>query len=93
MRLCRAAPGCHREVGAHGLEIIVTATTLLRDFLVQPDRIHPAATANTGFLTLLPGESATVGVSCPEVLDPSAAAAPYALTWLDAVMAAGGAAR
>ena len=76
-----------------GLEIIVTATTLLRDFLVQPDRIHPAATASTGFLTLLPGESATVGVSCPEVLDPSLVAAPYALTWLDAVMAAAGAAR
>ena len=55
----------------HGLEITVTATTLLRDFLVQPDRIHPAATADAGFLTLLPGESATVRVSCRESLDPS----------------------
>jgi beta-mannosidase len=72
-----------------GLDITVTATTLLRDFLVQPDRMHPAATADSGFLTLLAGESATVRVVCPEPLQPDVAHVPYAVTWLDAVLAKG----
>jgi beta-mannosidase len=74
---------------AGGLAITVTATTLLRDFLVQADRIHPAATADHGFLTLLPGESATVTVRCPEPIPPDAARAPWAMAWLDAVIALG----
>jgi beta-mannosidase len=74
-----------------GIDITVTATTLLRDFLVQPDRVHPAAIADSGFVTLLPGESATVRVSCPEPLHPEVVAQiPYAMTWLDAVLAKGG---
>jgi beta-mannosidase len=70
----------------NGLEITVTATTLLRDFLVQADRLHPEAVADTGFLTLLPGESATVRLSCPEPLDTRVLDMPYALTWLERVM-------
>ena len=69
-----------------GLEITVTATTLLRDVLVQADRIHPAAIADTGFVTLLPGQSATIAVRCPVPLDPTAVATPYALSWLDLVL-------
>ena len=72
-----------------GLAITVTARTLLRDVLVQADRIHPAATADRGFLTVLPGESATVTVRCPELLAPDAVEAPWAIAWLDAVIAAG----
>ena len=49
--------------------------------------MHPAASADRGFLTLLPGESATIAVSCPEPLDPAALDTPYALTWLERVLA------
>lgn len=72
----------------NGFDITVTATTLLCDFLVQPDRIHPSATCDTGFLTLLPGETATVRVDCPEPIDPTALDAAYAMTWLEKVLEA-----
>jgi beta-mannosidase len=69
-----------------GLAVTVTATTLLRDFLIQPDRMHPSATADRGFVTLLPGESATITVSCPEPLDASALDVPWATAFLDDVI-------
>jgi beta-mannosidase len=68
-----------------GLTIAVTATTVLRDVLVQPDRIHPAATADRGFVTLLPGETGVVEVRCAEPLT-GELTDPYALTWLDRVL-------
>ncbi|WP_367124575.1 glycosyl hydrolase 2 galactose-binding domain-containing protein [Streptomyces phytohabitans] len=49
--------------GGHGAyDVVVTARTLLRDLLLQADRLHPEATADRGLLTLLPGERATVVV-------------------------------
>ncbi len=69
-----------------GLTVDVTATTLLRDFLIQPDRIHPRAVADRGFLTLLPGESATVTITCPEALDPDTLHTPWATAYLDQVL-------
>jgi len=72
-----------------GLEVVVSATSLVRDVLVQPDRIHPAATADRGFVTVLPGESEVVRVDCPEPLAPSDASGPYAVTWLDRVLGQG----
>ena len=71
-----------------GLDITLTAGTLLRDLLVQPDRIHPGATADRGFMTLLPGESATIAVACSTRLEPDAIRRPYAVTWLDQVLQA-----
>ncbi|MEU9734606.1 glycoside hydrolase family 2 protein [Streptomyces sp. NPDC048002] len=38
------------------LDVVVTARTLVRDLLLQPDRLGPAATCDTGPRTLLPGE-------------------------------------
>lgn len=69
-----------------GLRVTVTATTLLRDFLIQPDRIHPAATCDRGFLTLLPGESAEVTVRCPDPLGPAALDIPWVTSYLDGVV-------
>ncbi|MEU0068175.1 glycoside hydrolase family 2 protein [Streptomyces sp. NPDC006332] len=40
----------------------VTARTLLRDLLLQADRLDPAARADRGRLTLLAGERVTIGV-------------------------------
>jgi beta-mannosidase len=42
--------------------IEVTAHTLVRDLLVQADRLDPAARADRGLVTLLPGERVTIGV-------------------------------
>lgn len=39
-----------------GLDLIVEAESLVRDLLVQPDRVAPAGTVDRGFMTLLPGE-------------------------------------
>ncbi|TQJ30449.1 glycosyl hydrolase 2 galactose-binding domain-containing protein [Microbacterium sp. SLBN-146] len=71
---------------ADGLEITVVAREVLRGVLVQPDRIHPEATVDRGFQTLLPGESATFRVHCPDVLSAESVHAPYVVTHLDAVL-------
>lgn len=69
-----------------GLEITVTATTIVRDVLVQPDRIHPDAVVDRGFVTLLPGESATFRVLSATELSPEQAERPYAVTSLGSVL-------
>ncbi|MFJ9795201.1 glycosyl hydrolase 2 galactose-binding domain-containing protein [Streptomyces sp. NPDC101145] len=52
------------------VDVVVTARTLVRDLLLQPDRIAPAARADRGLLTLLPGEEARIRVSgCGDLSD------------------------
>ncbi|WP_404817362.1 glycosyl hydrolase 2 galactose-binding domain-containing protein [Streptomyces pharetrae] len=55
----------------------VTAGTLVRVLLLQADRLDPAARADRGLVTLLPGERVTIGVRGWE--NPDAAAARAAL--------------
>ncbi len=53
--------------------VTVTAHTLVRDLLLQADRLSPAASADRGLVTLLPGEQVTIGVRGWETLgDPDA---------------------
>ncbi|MFF3962210.1 glycoside hydrolase family 2 protein [Streptomyces griseorubiginosus] len=49
--------------------VTVTARTLVRDLLLQADRLHPDARADRGLVTLLPGERVTIGVSGWETPD------------------------
>ncbi|MFG1808000.1 glycoside hydrolase family 2 protein [Streptomyces sp. NPDC049040] len=56
-------------------EVTVTARTLLRDLLLQADRLGPGATADRGLTTLLPGESVTITVRGWARPAPDAAAA------------------
>jgi beta-mannosidase len=42
--------------------ITVTARTLVRDLLLQADRLEPGARADKGLVTLLPGEEVTIEV-------------------------------
>ncbi|WP_447041700.1 glycoside hydrolase family 2 protein [Streptomyces sp. DSM 118878] len=44
------------------VDVVVSARTLVRDLLLQPDRIAPHATADRGLITLLPGERARIRV-------------------------------
>ncbi len=61
-----------------GAVVTVTAHTLLRDLLLQADRVHPDAVADRGRLTLLPGESARIRLTgCPAADPRSVAAALY----------------
>lgn len=54
------------EDGDDSTEVVVTARTLVRDLLLQAGRLDPAAEADRGLLTLLPGEQAVVRVTgCP----------------------------
>ncbi|TCK65394.1 glycoside hydrolase family 2 protein [Curtobacterium sp. PhB136] len=39
-----------------GLDLVVEAESLVRDLLLQPDRVRPEGTVDRGFMTLLPGE-------------------------------------
>ncbi|WIB60698.1 glycoside hydrolase family 2 protein [Curtobacterium sp. MCLR17_007] len=39
-----------------GLDLVVEAESLVRDLLLQPDRVQPAGVVDRGFMTLLPGE-------------------------------------
>ncbi|MFF8412963.1 glycoside hydrolase family 2 protein [Streptomyces omiyaensis] len=43
--------------------VTVTARTLVRDLLLQADRLDPAASADRGLVTLLPGEEVRIAVS------------------------------
>jgi beta-mannosidase len=47
---------------AERAEVRVTARTLVRDLLLQADRLDPGATADRGLVTLLPGETVTITV-------------------------------
>ncbi|WP_328874400.1 glycoside hydrolase family 2 protein [Streptomyces sp. NBC_00287] len=51
----------------------VTALTLVRDLLLQADRLDPGARADRGLVTLLPGEEVTIGVRGWETPDPETA--------------------
>ncbi|MBM9509512.1 glycoside hydrolase family 2 protein [Actinacidiphila acididurans] len=63
------------DLGGGTAEVTVTARTLLRDLLLQADRLAPAARADRGLVTLLPGESVTVTVRGWDTPDADAAAA------------------
>jgi beta-mannosidase len=68
------------EVTAAPGSVTVTARTLVRDLLLQADRLDPRARADRGLVTLLPGERVTIGVDGWETPGPDAArAALYCL--------------
>ena len=55
--------------------VTVAARGLVRDLLLQADRLHPDARADRGLVTLLPGEQVTIGVSGWKTPDADAARA------------------
>ncbi|MBX9393704.1 glycoside hydrolase family 2 protein [Streptomyces sp. TRM72054] len=63
------------DVGLVPGGIAVTAHTLVRDLLLQADRLDPDARADRGLVTLLPGERVTIGVSGWRAPDAAAARA------------------
>ncbi|WP_433825889.1 glycoside hydrolase family 2 protein [Actinoplanes sp. CA-015351] len=65
-----------------GLDVRLHAAGVARDVLLQADRIHPSATVDQGFVTLLPGESTVLHVRAPVPLDPGSVEAPWVLTEL-----------
>ena len=46
-----------------GLDVTVTARTILRELALFPDRLDPASSVDDMLLTLLPGESVTFRVT------------------------------
>ncbi|MFF0204267.1 glycoside hydrolase family 2 protein [Streptomyces sp. NPDC005017] len=48
--------------GEGSLDVVVTAHTLVRDLLLQPDRLGTSAVCDTGLRTLLPGERIRLAV-------------------------------
>jgi beta-mannosidase len=81
-----APPVLRAEAFDGGLRVDVTATTLLRDFLLQADRIHPNAVADRGLVTLLPGETTMITVRCPEPLPADCLDIPWVTAYLDSVI-------
>jgi beta-mannosidase len=57
---------------AGGARVSVTAHTLVRDLLLQADRLHPDARTDRGLVTLLPGETAEFTVTGWNGHDPQA---------------------
>jgi len=53
-----------------GQRVTVTAHTILRDVVLYPDRLDPAAEVDDALVTLLPGESHTFVVHCGQPFDP-----------------------
>ena len=62
-----------------GYRVEVTATTLLRDLVLYPDRLDPAAEVDDALVTLLPGESATLTIRTSVRVDPAAFTEPPVL--------------
>jgi beta-mannosidase len=60
------------EPVAGGVRVTVTASTILRDLTLYPDRLDPASSVDDAMVTLLPGESVTFTVSTGAPLDPVA---------------------
>ncbi|MFB7540116.1 glycoside hydrolase family 2 protein [Streptomyces zaomyceticus] len=60
-------PAYDVRVEPHGdgaaVDVVVTARTLVRDLLLQADRLAPAAAADRGLTTLLPGEEVRIAVT------------------------------
>lgn len=52
-----------------GVAVTVTADTILRDLILYPDRLDPAAEVDEALVTLLPGESVTFTVHSGQALD------------------------
>jgi beta-mannosidase len=52
------------------VEVTVTARSLLRDLVLQADRLDPSAEVDRALVTLLPGESATFRVTAAGPLSP-----------------------
>ncbi|WP_249777423.1 hypothetical protein [Arthrobacter sp. C9C5] len=57
----RITARCARVRG--GVEVTVTAQTIVRDLVLQADRIDPAATVSEQCVSLLPGESHTFRIT------------------------------
>ncbi|MFJ8106452.1 glycoside hydrolase family 2 protein [Streptomyces sp. NPDC096132] len=66
-------PGFEVAVGPG--TVTVTARTLVRDLLLQADRLGPDVRADRGLVTLLPGERVTIGVTGWDTPDADAARA------------------
>jgi beta-mannosidase len=60
------------EPADDGVQVTVTARTILRDVILFPDRLDPKATVDDALVTLLPGESAVFTVRSQIPLDPDA---------------------
>ncbi|MFY1690593.1 glycoside hydrolase family 2 protein [Plantactinospora sp. WMMB782] len=60
------------EPAPDGVRVRVTARTILRDLVLAPDRLDPAAEVDEALVTLLPGESTTFTVRSGMSLDPTA---------------------
>ena len=60
-----SAPELTIDAAAHqdGLDVTITARTLVRDLTLLVDKIRPEAVADEGLVTLLPGESVTIRVA------------------------------
>ena len=69
-----------------GYDVSVTAQTFTRHVCLFADRLHPEATVDDMLVTLLPSETHTFVVECPEGLDPAAFTAPTVLRCINDVV-------
>lgn len=59
-----------------GYEVRMTARSLVKDLVLQVDRIDATARVDRGLVTLLPGESETFTITAPAGIDPHVFTAP-----------------
>ncbi|MFT4235319.1 MAG: glycoside hydrolase family 2 protein [Microbacterium sp.] len=64
-----------------GLDVVVASGRVVRDVLVQADRIHPRARVDRGFTTILPGDAVTFRIRADVALDPRAIEGHFVVTW------------
>ncbi|MEV0994915.1 glycoside hydrolase family 2 TIM barrel-domain containing protein [Nonomuraea sp. NPDC050202] len=67
-----AAYDAHVERSPGGYRVTITASSVLRELALFPDRLDPAASVDDQLVTLLPGQSAVFEVTTGRELDPGA---------------------
>ncbi|PZE86208.1 glycoside hydrolase family 2 protein [Curtobacterium sp. MCBD17_032] len=72
--------------GVHAVRMVVEAESLVRDLLVQPDRVSPTGTVDRGFMTLLPGERVEYRLDGVSEADAEALTSAPVLWTLDRVL-------
>ncbi|WP_028648388.1 beta-mannosidase [Nocardiopsis sp. CNT312] len=83
------APEFDTETRVEGADLLVSvrARVLLRDLVLNADRLDPQASADSALVTLLPGEEHTFRVRGGAGLDPEAVVAAPVLTCVNEVLA------
>ena len=87
MRWAPARFTARTEVDGETVRVVVEAASVVRDLLLQPDRVSAEGVVDRGFVTLLPGEAASFLVTSAVDIDESSFEQPWVVSSANALVA------